>query len=270
MNLNKIAFTAYRNAVLHLVHNQASFGKVKQRKCKNNDNVSSEVGTSTDEDLKLNTSKSNDSEDTTDTTDEANERITLLEEIAKHIIETKAKACFEALAVVEEFDKRRKEKRIKSKMLVGGIKGMGNQDNMLLELRKLKKRSLKKHSDKDNESKERPQKHFKEIVTSIDEKLLQKKKQLHSGPVLRLKKKQHRHLDCIKATLPCFQFVNSDDEINGATNEDFSKPAKYGTTTWIKSLVKWRIQRNKHEEATLTKCGCPDCLKDFESLKMKK
>jgi len=136
MNRTKIAFAAYRGAVLHLVHNQESFTKKSDNDNDNNDTSQeddiSEYGSS----LSVN----HDDNDTINTEDEANERMTRIEDMAKEIVETKAKACFEAVEVVKSFEAMWEEKRQRRRMLLGGLAGVGGQDNVLAELRKMKRK----------------------------------------------------------------------------------------------------------------------------------
>jgi hypothetical protein len=304
MNLNKVAFAAYRTAVLHLVHNQASFPKNsfnRKNRTRTQTNDSDDDGNNSNEDEKDSledmtsgsvetydeygsTFDDNDNDnDTTNTEDEANQRMTMLEEIAKEIVETKARACFEAVIVAQDFVERRDEKRQRRRMLLGGLAGVGGQDNILAELRKMKdlkknKKAAGKASVKTEvtvkktevKAKVEVKPSVKKTVTKPSPKVTthSTKKSTPSGPIVRLKKTS-RHPDCIKDTLPKFEYKKETDENDGPDN-GVSKPATYRTTSWIQNMVKWRIERNEHEEANLTKCGCPDCLVDLKKMYDKK
>jgi hypothetical protein len=330
MNINKIAFASYRGAVLHLVHNQVSFPQKNTKKSEKSDDANEiaqndpikEVekeeksidGESVDNvhecGISFSQSKSFDDTSTVNTEDEANERMTLLEELAKEIIETKARACFEALDIALEFEERRAEKRQRQRMLIGGLAGVGGQDNMLAELRKIKNRAALK-SGKSNiethgqeDQKDQNVDDNKKTIGANNSKVeikstkaatvglpgqiisnttkqsskanhVQKlrKKTVPSGPIVRLRKKSLRHADCRKAALPKFQFEKDSDENDDASdniNANGESPASYGTTSWIKNMVKWRIQRNQHLETTLTNCGCPDCSSELKDIREKK
>lgn len=282
MNLNKIAFAAYRGAVLHLVHNQASFGKIQRS---NRDEKKELDGDEVGGGESMNQSKSNDTDaDTVNTEEDANQRMTILEEMAKEIIETKARACFDAVLVVKEFEERREERRKRQRLLVGGFASLGSQENVLSELRKKKKdvtekanldespkvekeTSITKEMSKSNNSVKKP------IVSKPTPAMKKdvvpvKKVAAPSGPLVPLKKKSTRHVDCVKSTLPKFSFEKDCHENdNSNNNNNGSTPASYGTTKWITNMVQWKIQKRKHEESTRRKCGCPDCLKELQSLK---
>mmetsp|Transcript_17285 Transcript_17285/g.19999 ORF Transcript_17285/g.19999 Transcript_17285/m.19999 type:complete len:394 (+) Transcript_17285:104-1285(+) len=246
MNRTKITFSAYRNAVLYLVHNQSSYIKdLKKNDC-SDDNKN-------DDD--------HDDGNTVKSEDEANQRMTMLEEIAKEIVETKAKACFEAVSVAKDFQELRQQKRQRQRMLIGSLAGVGGENNILSELRKLKKTSKKKVGNENIPKK----------VSSEKNKTISKPKSktnsTKSGPIVRLKKKSTRHADCIKKMLPKFKYTEKEEnnENNGPDNGSF-KPAKYRTTAWIGGMVKWRMERRKFQETTLTRCGCPDCTTELKIL----
>lgn len=280
MNLNKIAFAAYRAAVLHLVHNQAydkKFGTSDADEKREDDRSQSPSVDENDNDT-----------DTVNTYDEANERMVLLEEKAREIVENKAKACRDALEVHAEFEKRREEKRLRQKMLLGGLAGIGGgEDNMLAELRKIKqaKTTVKQNNGKAPESKKpatattktTPTKPSKTVSkpkpkpqcskpSSKTTQTTTRKKSAPSGPNVPLKTKPKRHADCIKHTLPKFQYRQNDNPQNDDSESPESQPAIYRTTAWIGGMIRWRIQRFEYEELTLKKCGCPDCKVDLKSL----
>jgi hypothetical protein len=277
MNLNKVAFAAYRAAVLHLVHNQTHEKKLG----------SADVDEKKGEDCSQSASMEENDTDTVNTYDEANERMVLLEEKAREIVENKAKAFRDALEVHADFEKRREEKRHRQRMLLGGLAGIGGgKDNMLTEFRKLKKaktaaktnttakapETLKPvHATAKPSTSSKPVSRPKPQPTKTSSSTLQRtkarKKSAPSGPNVRLKTKPTRHANCIKHTLPKFQYKNNDNpqhEDGNDTSE--SQPAKYRTTAWIRGMVQWRIQRFHYEELALKKCGCPDCTVDLKSL----
>lgn len=117
MNTTKIAFSAYRSAVLHLVHHQ---------KYKNNSGSTS-GSTSTSNGNDNNNSNSNSEkeegflenddengggdENGEDKEEDANLRMTILEENAKRMVEIKAKACFQAVDIANEFMERSFERK---------------------------------------------------------------------------------------------------------------------------------------------------------------
>lgn len=279
MNLNKIAFAAYRAAVLHLVHNQ-----VYDKKYGNSD--ADEKKREEDMSQSPSMDENDNDTDTVNTYDEANERMVLLEEKAREIVENKAKACRDALEVHAEFEKRREEKRLRQKMLLGGLAGIGGgEDNMLAELRKMKqaKTTVKKNNGKAPESKKPATATTKSTPTKPSKTVSKPKPQLSkpssktaqtttrkksalSGPNVPLKTKLKRNTDCIKHTLPKFQYRQNDNQQNDDNESSESQPAKYRTTAWIGGMVRWRIQRFEYEELTLKKCGCPDCNVDLKSL----
>lgn len=281
MNINKIAFAAYRGAVLHLVHNQASFGRIMKQSEGKKKKVSKTKENGADEEeffdagevLPISQSKSI---DTVGTEEEANIRMNVLEELARDIVETKAKACFEAVEVAKDFDEFRKEKRQRQRMLLGGLSGIGGQDCMVSELRKMKKKVVKTPPNKPQEAKKndnvKPKANMKAPVSKSPpkDKRVQKnesvKKTAPSGPNVRLQKKLLRHTDCIKAALPKFQFEEESNDNEAADNRLSSRSAKYRTTMWIRDMARWRIQRRQYQEVILTKCSCPDCLVELKSL----
>ena len=283
MNLSKIAFAAFRGAVLHLVHNQASFGKIQRR---NRDEKKELDGEEVGSGESMNQSKSYDTDaDTVNTEEDANQRMTILEEMAKEIIETKARACFDAVLVVKEFEERREERRMRQRLLVGGFASLGSQENVLSELRKKKKDVSEKASLEESPKVEKETsitKEMSESKRSVKKPIVSKptpcamkkdvipvkKVTAPSGPLVPLKKKSTRHVDCVKSALPKFSFQkDTHEDDNSSNNNNGSTSASYGTTKWITNMVQWKIQRRKYEISTCRKCGCPDCLKDLQSLK---
>ncbi len=338
MNVTKIAFAAYRNAVLHLVHNQTSFHNHHKKKKASSDDPKKNPN---DDDIVEDGEHPNYDSETMQqhtninhTEEDANARMNMIEDIAKEIIETKAKACMEAVEVVKEFNLRREEKRQRSKMLVGGLAGVGGEDTILMEFRKMKNQrnrmspnvsvSNSEATDRDvmdekmdTTQAQTPENLEKKMVksTSVSVKSsmpkttsttttatitnntqqtknipviskpkskisfsmptgipsLRKEQPQPVGPIVRLKQKPTRHVDCIKHTLPKFEFKNLTKDHDGTNkDEDSSLPARYGTSSWIKNMAVWRIEKMKHEEDMLQRCGCPDCMVDLAKLKEKK
>ncbi len=305
MNRTKIAFASYRGAVLHLVHNQESFTRKSSNLTNSSANENSDESEDNQDDYSEygSMNQNQDDNDTINTQDEANERMTRLEETAREIVETKAKACFEAVEVVKQFEVMREEKRQRRRMLLGGLAGVGGQDNVLAELRKMKRKkaeggsststnstgsssssgsgsSASKTTDVDtkdevkvtrkaNNSVKKPEPQKKKNPPKANNNSLERteNKPSPTGPIVRLKKKPTRHPDCIKVTLPKFTFQREEDEQDGGQDNNGSfTPARYRTTKWIKNMVKWRIEKRKHDEAALTKCGCSDCLAELKCM----
>jgi hypothetical protein len=211
MNRTKIAFAAYRNAVLHLVHHQ---DYQQKRPAEGN-------------------------HDTQDMNDD--QRMATLEETAKSIIETKAKACMDAVLVANEFVERRAARRERSKLLTETI---GGKANLFAELLK-----------RSNQEK---------IATDSNEKTCNgfKSKNFRRSRTL------GRHVDCIISTFK-FEFRRDENDISIDLEEGHS-PARYKTSAWIGNMVEWRKQRNEYKESCFRKCSCPDCLNDLKTLKNEK
>jgi hypothetical protein len=208
MNRTKIAFAAYRNAVLHLIHNQ----NYKQ---------------------KHSTEEKDESHNVND-----DERISKLEELAKAMVETKAKACVDAVLVANEFVERRAARMQRSKMLTETIDGNVNLFAELL------KRSQKEKVGVDESRK----------ISCNGFKFKYSRRRMMG-----------RHADCILSTLPKFEFRRDEDDISTDVEEGHS-PARYKTSIWIGNMVEWRKQRNEYKESCYRKCSCPDCQNDLKNL----
>lgn len=278
INLTKIAFAAYRGAVLHLVHNQGLAGRGKRIIDEKKEQL--DVKDISDDEFGsiINQSESNDSYmscDSVDTEGDANRRMTILEETAKNIVETKAKACFDAVLVAKEFEIRRAARRHRQLMLVGGLSGLASKDDTLSELRNM----MKKREEEKTAQQFLKSETVENSKTNYDTKVIAsktptksnsvktnetEKKTASVGPIVRLKKKPSRHADCIKATLPRFQFEHESDEHDSPEDRSSPKSAQYGTTSWIKKMVQWRIQKTYHQQALLSKCNCLTCLEELK------
>lgn len=293
MNTTKIAFSAYRNAVLHLVHHQPHHRKISG----SNDAEKGDVSQNT---LESDSNPSKEQEGINDgqifadnvDVDDANHRMTILEATAKRLVETKAKACFEAVQVANDFmDRRRERKRGRDALFrellhtsvspsriettAKPYKGaVGGQSNRRVDdghvgtnnATSVKERAVKKQPAGNNMDAAAVSNKVKNKSAIVDENKCQN--------FVRLRKSS-RHPSCILATLPPFQFQhprrNIDHPKNG-TKENDSKnhsngdkdtqsetPATYGTTTWISDMAKWRSQRKMYRMTSFQKCGCPDC-----------
>lgn len=232
MNTTKIAFAAYRSAVLHLVHHQDKKEGGK-------------------EDVKQEESSGQD----------ANERMNALEVTAKKIVETKAKACYDAVKVAQEFMERSEERR-------------GGRGDLLNEIcNSSPTKTLQpspKHSTEhcENRGFQDEKKEAEHIEAPRQKKSMGKKVSTASvskpQQTFVKRKKSGRHPDCILSAQPKFQFRAP--EVNEESLEDDEKPAQYRTTSWIGNMVHWRNQRKEYKQKTCGKCGCPDCQKDLQSL----
>jgi len=109
-NKTKMAFLAYRNALMHLIHNQ-------DRSC---------------EKKQISSDKNETKED-----DNADERITQLEHQARTIVENKSKTCFDAIHIAKEWSLRH-EKR----------KSLSNMTKKSLQEEMIRRRNLKKKGQK--------------------------------------------------------------------------------------------------------------------------
>jgi len=267
MNTTKVAFAAYRKAVLHLVHHQ---------------------------DRKSSTLRDN-------------ERMSLVEESAKDYVEYKAQTFHEAVDVAIDFRERgmerKKQRRALGLDLMNGKTEV--EDNILSGLALLKQlkeekakkeriqKGLKEEKDRrdrntscastttktkpSQEAKSRPA--SKPSRINPKEKVNTPKSKSKPKPPLPPKPKRTtqetigvpcrktppRHPSCIKHTLPKYQYTHEEKDTT-SENKENGAPMTYRTTAWIGSLVKWRKLREEHLEKTLRTCGCPDCQGELEVL----
>ena len=269
MNTTKIAFAAYRNAVLHLVHHQ-NHGKG------NGGEVNKEE-------------KGQDGREISE--DNANQRMKLLEEDAKFLVETKAKACFEAVDVANEFMEMREARDgAKNSLFQELLKSNDTRNVVKSSLAEQNKKNAPNTGEdaivKNNVAVPEVKKEASTSSTSIKPKskivakptqkpapstIKETKKKVNKSDTndtqrtayVRLRKST-KHPDCILHTFPNFQFIPETKE--EVKNEDDETPATYGTTKWIGGMISWRIQRKAYQTNAYKKCGCPDCQKQLQSL----
>lgn len=250
MNTTKIAFSAYRNAVLHLVHHQPSRKSAAAAADADGGREEKSTGDAGEQSVSS----------VADTEVDANHRMTILEEMAKRLVETKAKACFEAVEVANEFMERRMERmRGRNALFVELLNAKVKSQNSVNNKVGTRHGANSIHARKEGE---------KKVSTSAERS---------SQNFVRIRKFT-RHPQCILATLPPFQFQpsrsNNDQQHhnsrsnNNDDDDDAETPASYGTTSWISDMVRWRKQRQIHKIYCFKKCGCPDCslrLKEIQS-----
>lgn len=210
MNRTKIAFAAYRNAVLHLIQNQ----NYKHE----NDIHGTQILLPQQEEKN------------------ADERMATLETLAKHMVETKAKATFDAVLVANEFIERRAAKKELSRLLTTSIESKvpyGGQGGIL-------ETPVKKNRKETDGNDQTPQ-------------------------YVKLKR-LGRHPDCIISNLPKHELqMDSKDDLEQSKDEkDIS--SKFSTTRWIGRLVTWKRQRKQFQRSWCEQCSCPDCRNDLQRL----
>lgn len=236
MNTTKISFSAYRRAVLHLVHHQHDKSK----------------GFGKDE------KEGSGEEDVAD--EDANQRMVILEETAKLLVETKAKACFEAVPVAKEFMEWREERKNGRNALL--------QEIATFDSTKEQAKAKPKPLSIPKLAQETDAKEPKKPVAVLKPKAKQNKKQQtkdeNKTQTFVRRRKATRHPDCILSTLPKFQFRNESN--TDERDDEEETPASYGTTSWIGNMVQWRAQRRKFKLDSLKRCGCPDCQTDLKKL----
>ncbi len=264
MNTTKIAFAAYRNAVLHLVHHQ------------NNGKGNGEVNKE---------EKGQDGREISE--DNANQRMKLLEEDAKFLVETKAKACFEAVDVANEFMEMREARDGARNSLFQELLKSNDTRNVQTSLAEQNEKTAQNAATVKNNVAVPEVKKEASTITSIKPKSKivakptqkpalstinqTKKKKVNKSDnndtqrtaYVRLRKST-KHSDCMLHTFPKFQFIPETKE--EVKNEDDETPATYGTTKWIGGMISWRIQRKAYQTNAYKKCGCPDCQKQLQSL----
>lgn len=277
MNTTKIAFSAYRNAVLHLVHHQPS------RKSTDGPGGGGGGGGGGEEKLQGDTVEQSDID--TDSEQDANLRMTILEDMAKRLVETKAKACFEAVDVANEFMERRMERTRGRNALFRELL------NSKLEHRSSSIVKEKKKKVKDcvvvNRKDKVETSHATKNVKHRNEKE-KKGSTIVEQPIQTFVpiRKFMRHPQCILDTLPAFRYQSSKkqhnqqkkhrnmgkddhgDEYDDDASRKEETPTSYGTTLWIGDMIQWRRQRQIHKIHCLEKCGCPECsvqLKEMQS-----
>ena len=281
MNTTKIAFSAYRNTVLHLVHHQPSPSAKKSGEV--NKEEKGDVGPS---------SPGRDSFE-----DNANQRMKALESVAKEIVETKAKACFEAVDVANEFVDRRLAREgaragrsaLFEELLQPKESSTTPQMSMSEEEHIIPENNDDAHVNKIDEVNENTAPKKEEPLktsTNIDKpkvtkvvKLVNKKVKTgdnnnnnnsSNNNAQRLayvkRRKSTKHPDCILETLPKFKFRPETEDDENVKNDDEENPAIYGTSSWIGNMVKWRMQRKTYKIYSYQKCGCPDCRKELEKV----
>lgn len=290
MNTTKIAFAAYRNAVLHLVHHQDHSTNKKMadinREEKGQDSYS-ESGSSSSPPKE----------------DNANLRMKILEETAREIVETKARACFEAVEVASEFMEMRKardggrnalfQELLKSKTNnnaapsaeaeqpsrnmdgVDEVEGIGEEEDEFEEEEVDEVAEVVKDAHKSEQmSVEEPKPKSKPMPTksttpkpknaSKTKKKIQDDSSKGQSQAFVRRRKATKHPDCILDSFPKFQFQPK-SKTEKATNNNDETPATYKTTKWIGNMVLWRSQRNIYKINSYEKCGCPDCKKALKS-----
>lgn len=295
MNTTKIAFSAYRSAVLHLVHHQ------KYKK----------------EEGFLESNGGND-ENNGDKEEDANLRMTILEENAKRMVEIKAKACFQAVDIANEFMERSFERKkgrgaLFSELLnasQSSTEGEGDGDGDAAEEMV---RSLEPVNDdaedvnvgdvdvveetipapaeaastetanaiaNGNAPEEMPKVEVKVTQPKLTPKPVQVQAKKKNPPKPKVKevwkpqkfvrrKKNIKHADCILATLPVFQYKKNSKEDDAKKQMEESGddiPASYGTSSWIRNMIHWRIQRRQYNINSFEKCACPDCSKGLNDV----
>uniref|UniRef100_A0A7S3V750 Uncharacterized protein n=1 Tax=Chaetoceros debilis TaxID=122233 RepID=A0A7S3V750_9STRA len=280
MYTTKIAFVAFRNAVLHLVQNQ------QQPKINKNTTSNSEIRDNKEDIMSGST----------------NQRMKDLEKAAKFIVETKAEACFDAVQVANMFSARRKSKmsRNRSSLFQELLKRppSGNNEDIKKSVDIAKssgymvpesfpaesspsvspvsknEEESRDHMDSVEETKEKSKPKGLELMSaaaSINRSgKVASNTQRNRKPDTNFRprtfvrcKTMTKHHKCIKSALPKFSYKS---DCEGC---DEPMPASYRTTLWIGGMVKWRTQMIKYQVKTFTKCSCPDCLRGLEGLKQK-
>eukprot|EP00553_Chaetoceros_curvisetus_P011910 CAMPEP_0204641352 /NCGR_PEP_ID=MMETSP0717-20131115/51084_1 /ASSEMBLY_ACC=CAM_ASM_000666 /TAXON_ID=230516 /ORGANISM="Chaetoceros curvisetus" /LENGTH=358 /DNA_ID=CAMNT_0051662009 /DNA_START=57 /DNA_END=1130 /DNA_ORIENTATION=- len=241
MNTTKIAFSAYRNAVLHLVQHQHKPKSSNNANKKDDDDDSDEENDGGD---KASGSEPN-----------ANERMKLLENTAKTLVETKAKACFDAVAVANEFMTRREERMSGERnSLFQELLSKKTPKNKPMDISAelpVKETAVPKAVVTDNPpavqtsnsspkpatSKPKPTKQkTPTLPQTTAQKKVKKKTTATQEPAKSIKfvpcKKSSRHPDCILSTLPKFQYDNRVAADDDRRPDDEPTPARYRTTQW--------------------------------------
>ena len=301
MNTTKIAFSAYRSAVLHLVHHQ---------KYKNNASNSDSNSSEEKEEGLLESNGGNDGDQ--DQEEDANLRMTILEENAKRMVEVKAKACFQAVDIANEFMERSFERKkgrgaLFSELLnasQSSIEDDGDGDGDAVEEMVQSLEPVNDDVDVAEETitateegastetsnaisianapQEKPMVEVKATQPKPKPKPIQVQAKKKNPPKPRVKevwkpqkfvrrKKNTKHPDCILATLPVFQYQkdSKEDEAKKQMESGEDIPASYGTSSWIGNMIHWRIQRREYKVNTFEKCACPDCSKGLNDISTK-
>ena len=281
MNTTKIAFSAYRSAVLHLVHHQGSTKKNTKDNATDETGEELEEGGTADKNesfVEYGAANQNGSSEREKSEDEANHRMTLLEQNAKRMVETKAKACFEAVQVANDFlDKREERKTVTTNLFKELLNTSRNSDcDLAEEIAESLDGEIEPVAEPvaEPELVPEPAVTIRKVVPAKKEATPRTPKQPRQ-PTKKLKVeykpqtfvrriKPSKHAACIIATLPKFKYR---EESSTRTEEnDEPLPASYRTTVWIGNMIKWRTQRNTYKVESLKKCGCPDCLQLLKGL----
>jgi hypothetical protein len=295
MNTTKIAFSAYRNAVLHLIHHQNYVKRKKEEAdgveimgdAGDNDGDAGDEG---GDDITQGLIMEEDEED-------ANLRMTILEEI-------KAKACFLAVPIAKDFMERGSDRQTGRtalfQELLNTSHGNDNYDDdddddirndigndeivqsLIEPSRDLDVVKMEGAADNDAENDnevaltvEMPKIELEEIESSEVKKVAEPKtkkqpsKDDKKAQTFVKRRKSTRHVDCIRAKLPKFKYrIDVTEEEDQNESEDKETPASYGTTSWIGKMIKWRSQRKTYKSNSFEKCGCPDCFKELKGMAM--
>lgn len=302
MNTTKIAFSAYRNAVLHLIHHQNYVKRKKEEAdgveimgdAGDNDGDAGDEG---GDDITQGLIMEEDEED-------ANLRMTILEEAAKRMVEIKAKACFLAVPIAKDFMERGSDRQTGRtalfQELLNTSHGNDNYDDdddddirndigndeivqsLIEPSRDLDVVKMEGAADNDAENDnevaltvEMPKIELEEIDSSEVKKVAEPKtkkqpsKDDKKAQTFVKRRKSTRHVDCIRAKLPKFKYrIDVTEEEDQNESEDKETPASYGTTSWIGKMIKWRSQRKTYKSNSFEKCGCPDCFKELKGMAM--
>lgn len=260
MNTTKVAFLAYRMAVLHLVHNQSPSSTQRIRSTSSN---TSDKSDNDDDDGTTTTTTTNDADESNDEErqkeiekKDAEDRIERMEEAARNIIETKAKTFHHAISTAQEWRKRRDARDSKYHHVLQ-MQRSSNSDQLFFLQREVKmslqkgakeyqsRRDLEKIKRTENEVQQESRMESEEEKTSTHQTtsssstpiMKQKSKstthikscnessQQSSSPYYVPYKtiKKSRHADCILSTLPPFEYKplhNKEDSIEKNDNEE--------------------------------------------------
>jgi len=213
-NKTKIAFFAYRNALMHLIHHQDRSGETNQS--------TGVVGEGNDEE------------------EDATERITQLEHQARSIVEMKSKACFDALSVAKEWESRRE---VRNLLLGQTKKSLAEEFKRRKECNgKLPKTSAGEEPINGSILRDT----LAEIKIELKATAITKKHEM-ANTYVRLRKKPGKHPDCTFDTVFAVQCKEKKDkdDLNEKKKTDGNEKRRtsYRTTKWIRNIVKWRIHR---------------------------
>jgi hypothetical protein len=206
--------------------------------------------------------------------------------MAKRLVETKAKACFEAVDVANEFMERRMERTRGRNALFRELLSSKLEHHQSSSIVKEKKEKEKDCVVNRNDKVE-----TSHATKNVKHRTKKEKKQstVVEQPIQNFVPIRNfmRHPQCILDTLPAFRYQSSrkqhnqqkkhknmrkDDHGNeyddNVSRKEEETPTSYGTTLWIGDMIQWRRQRQIHKIHCLEKCGCPECsvqLKEMQS-----